>query len=136
MHGSLQAFARGPHHQNKLSIVSMTPSHYSLRLPSYRHSHCGRFHPYGKPARPSQGDVDLMQTIDLRYDAVPGRPSLTLSVVVEEDEEALTDITNALAEAERRTPSVTDRLRRNSFVELVVDLAFVMRRRLQRLRHP
>ncbi|KAI0094346.1 hypothetical protein BDY19DRAFT_912353 [Irpex rosettiformis] len=56
------------------------------RLPSYRSSYCGRYHPYGR--RVSKGghrgrSVDLMKTIDMRFD---NRASLSLSVVDEEDE--------------------------------------------------
>ncbi|KAI0076631.1 hypothetical protein K474DRAFT_1707966 [Panus rudis PR-1116 ss-1] len=61
---------------------------YPLRLPSYRASYLGRYHPYGrKTAHARHQPVDLMQTVDLRYEPeYPNRPSLALSSVTEEDE--------------------------------------------------
>ncbi|KAI0936811.1 hypothetical protein AcV5_004858 [Taiwanofungus camphoratus] len=109
----------------------------SLRLPNYRHSYSERYHPYGRQKRPGQA-MDLMQTIDLQYDDVPGRSSLSLSVVVENpaEEEALSNLANACSDSELRTPtpSIIERARRMGLVESVIDLAFVVRCRLQRLR--
>ncbi|KAI0964035.1 hypothetical protein AcW1_000952 [Taiwanofungus camphoratus] len=109
----------------------------SLRLPSYRHSYSERYHPYSRQKRPGQ-TVDLMQTIDLRYDSVPGRPSLSLSVVVEDpaEEEALSNLANVYSDSELQTPtpSIIERVRRMGLVESVIDLAFIVRRRLQCLR--
>ncbi|PSS05437.1 hypothetical protein PHLCEN_2v3817 [Hermanssonia centrifuga] len=91
---------------------STTKLPYPLRLPAYRSSYLGRFHPYGR--RRAYGDrdceVDLMQTVDLRYSGggttgdAGRRPSVSLvnlhcgtadgaahegsqSVVEEDDEE-------------------------------------------------
>ncbi|KAI0931727.1 hypothetical protein AcV7_000968 [Taiwanofungus camphoratus] len=109
----------------------------SLRLPNYRHAYSERYHPYGRQKRPGQV-VDLMQTIDLRYGDVPGRPSVRLPVVIEDppEEEALLNLANACSDSELRipTPSIIERVRRVGLMEFVIDLAFVVRCRLQRLR--
>ncbi|OBZ79458.1 hypothetical protein A0H81_01201 [Grifola frondosa] len=52
-----------------------------------------RYHPYGRYRRP--GWVDLMQTVDLRYEDDPGRFSVTLSVVIEEDEQVAGNLATA-----------------------------------------
>ncbi|CAL1694993.1 unnamed protein product [Somion occarium] len=103
-----------------------------LRLPSYHCSYLNRFHPY---ARASPRPQDLMKTVDRPFaDYQDGRPSFALSVVSEEDENAV----NAFAEvpiapevqlviaATRPGPLKGIRL-----LEAVIDFALMMRRRLR-----
>ncbi|CCM01436.1 uncharacterized protein FIBRA_03488 [Fibroporia radiculosa] len=119
--------------------AALPPS--QLRLPCYR-SYQNRYHPYVRGIAHS-GSKDLMvsaarlmvcQTVDYRcHEGTPYRSSLALSVVEEEDEEIvhhLIDLVPAL-NGEQSTRS-RNKLRRLGLVELVISLAFAMRRRLQR----
>ncbi|CAL1701786.1 unnamed protein product [Somion occarium] len=68
-------------HPGAVAIPSSMKT-YPLRLPSYRASYLGRYHPY---SRKSNKPVDLMKRIDLPFEQ-SGRLSSALSVVSEEDE--------------------------------------------------
>ncbi|KAI0785028.1 hypothetical protein C8Q75DRAFT_341650 [Abortiporus biennis] len=113
---------------------------YPLRLPAYQSSHLMRYHPYGMQKRyRSRADqpVDLMKTVDRRYDEGGSRErsSLTLSVVHEVDETGPVndDIPipyedEIVAASEVSTYSVV------GFMELVIDFAFAMRAKFMALR--
>ncbi|CCM05427.1 uncharacterized protein FIBRA_07644 [Fibroporia radiculosa] len=116
------------HAESSQQAVSL--SHF--RLPSYRSSYLERFHPYVRTR--ARRKVDLMQTVDYRYDhGVPYRPSFALSVVEEEDEEVVNNLA-ALVPAAEGQESVQrhNKLRRLGIVELVIDLALAMRRRFRK----
>ncbi|KAI0749165.1 hypothetical protein BC629DRAFT_121998 [Irpex lacteus] len=128
---------------------SPQPPPSSSRLPSYRSSYCGRYHPYGRKLPRKGQEIDLtfsaQKTIDMRYD---NRASLSLSVVDEEDEYDLDgdgedgDIESTTAvspstEGEGYQLSASPHsdkpmlVRRRSITDLVVEFAFAMRRSLR-----
>ncbi|KAI0347777.1 hypothetical protein BDW22DRAFT_1424044 [Trametopsis cervina] len=107
------------------------------RLPSYRSSYCGRYHPYGRRVPRHGPPIDLMKTIDARCES--NRASISLSVVDEEDEEELDEeeeLTEPRGDSDGShqlsVPHANKAMlvRRRSFTDLVVDLAFAMRRSL------
>ncbi|CAL1701772.1 unnamed protein product [Somion occarium] len=114
-----------------------------MRLPSYRTSHLGRFHPYGRKAartRHQEVEADFMRTIDSTFDvAIPQRPSLTLSVITEE---SVSEMLESGYSAHDATPfSRVEELvvasnqaqaeKTAGLMELIVDFAHAMIRRLR-----
>ncbi|KAL4241832.1 hypothetical protein ABKN59_000732 [Abortiporus biennis] len=123
-----------------ISPQSQGRTSYPLRLPAYQSSYLSRYHPYSARKRrhgrfQTQQPVDLMKTVDRRYDGIE-RPSLTLSVVAEitevDDDELLHDPIpyeeQIVAASRSSTKSVT------GFVELIIDFALAMRHKIKMLR--
>ncbi|KAL7283419.1 hypothetical protein ACG7TL_002849 [Trametes sanguinea] len=116
----------------------------SLRLPPYRASHTGRFHPYPRSASPRRGEDQLMNTVDYRY---AEEPLWEEDTVVEADsdtpayEENLAAMTVALREvdivspgshaepATTRAPSKAFALSKSAFLMTLSDMLAALRRR-------
>ncbi|EGO05323.1 hypothetical protein SERLA73DRAFT_174427 [Serpula lacrymans var. lacrymans S7.3] len=111
---------------------ALSQANYTLKLPNYRSSHLGRYHPYGK-RQPKGGFEDLMETVDddrsWNYDNFSS-PRFPLSVVLEENEDVASLHVVVPAMEGRRA----DIARRIGPVELIIDFALAMRRQFEKTR--
>ncbi|CAL1701784.1 unnamed protein product [Somion occarium] len=110
-----------------------------LRLPAYRVTHLGRYHPYGRKVayHATSQPVDLMQTQDHRFTDYAGRPSLSLSIISEEDEDDIARVEHGIYPVippiERLVVIGGHPEKTVGFMEIIIDFALAMRRRFRRL---
>ncbi|KAI0075039.1 hypothetical protein K474DRAFT_1709369 [Panus rudis PR-1116 ss-1] len=109
-----------------LTEIGLSQQDTQSRLPPYKSSYLGRFHPYGrKTGHARHRPIDLMKTIDLRYEPESvHRPSLALSIVTEEDEAEVINFnstTYAPTRMEEIRVASNDPEKSNRLNEIVID---------------
>jgi len=115
-------------------LPSITPTLLHGQYPMrYRCRHPRKQHTYPKPHPRYAPDEDLMRTIDKRFDSESiSNFRSSLDPIVEEDESAIN--LHAAIIPPNEGDRIGGRLRRVSLTTVVVDLAFVIRRKFQRVR--
>ncbi|KAH7909783.1 hypothetical protein BJ138DRAFT_184920 [Hygrophoropsis aurantiaca] len=112
--------------------VSVSDLPYSLRLPNYRSSHLGRFHPYG--GRPfKSGPQGLLapvnhQDLDFDLQSIYTQPAAILSAFHQEDEDVVS-LRSVVQEMEGHHAVFRGRI---CLFDLIIDFTLAIRRQSAR----